>query len=63
LARAAGRDPARIEISVFGAEPKGSAVLQELAAAGADRYVIFVPSHGPWQMERELAALAAVLGL
>jgi len=61
-ARAAGRDASKIEISVFGSEPS----LDQRKAyedAGVDRYVIFQKSAGPWEMERQLSALAGLLGL
>ena len=60
-ARAAGRDASKIEISVFGSEPS----LDQRKAyedAGVDRYVIFQKSAGPWEMERQLSALAGLLG-
>jgi probable F420-dependent oxidoreductase len=59
-ARAAGRDPAKIEVSVFGPEPSRE-LLDSYAAVGVGRYVTFVASHGPGQMEKELARLAAQL--
>jgi len=59
-ARAAGRDPGKIEISVFGQEPTKQ-VLDDYERRGVARYVTFVPSHGPGEMERELASLAARL--
>src|SRR5437867_3142365 len=61
-ARAAGRDASKIEISVFGSEPS----LDQRKAyedAGVHRYVIFQKSAGPWEMERQLSALAGLLGL
>ncbi len=61
-ARAAGRDPARIEISVFGEEPTGD-LLKEYADAGATRYVIFVQSFEQAEMQRQLTILAGKLGM
>lgn len=61
-AKAARRDPAKIEISVFGQEPAKDQ-RKAYAGAGADRYVVFVQPHGPGDMQRQLAALAGVLGL
>lgn len=57
-ARAAGRDPDAIEISVFGPEPT-SRTLEDYAKVGVVRYVTFVASYGPGEMQRELAAMAA----
>ncbi len=61
-AHASGRDPGKLEISVFGQEPSAQ-TLDALERAGAVRYVTFVPSHGPGDMERELSTLAAHLNL
>jgi probable F420-dependent oxidoreductase len=62
FASAAGRDPGKIEISVFGQDSTPELV-QKYAAAGANRYVLFVDSFAPGEMERELAALAKRLGM
>jgi alkanesulfonate monooxygenase SsuD/methylene tetrahydromethanopterin reductase-like flavin-dependent oxidoreductase (luciferase family) len=61
-ARAAGRDASRIEVSVFGGAPDRE-TLQGHEDAGTDRWVVFVPSHGSVEMERELASLARQLGI
>jgi probable F420-dependent oxidoreductase len=61
-AHAAGRDPSKIEISVFGQEPSPQ-MLEDFENAGAVRYVTFVPSHASGEMERELSALAGRLRL
>jgi probable F420-dependent oxidoreductase len=62
LAREAGRDGSAIEISPFGGRPERDQ-LKAYADAGASRYVIFVDSFGPGEMQVELAALASHLGL
>ncbi len=61
-ARRAGRDPDRIEISVFGQEPTREQ-LEEYAASGAARYVIFVQSYEPGEMQRQLGVLARNVGI
>ncbi len=61
-ARSAGRDPSRIEISVFGGKPTQE-MLKAYADAGVVRYVTFVESYAPGEMERQLTALAGSLGL
>ena len=62
FASAAGRDPGQIEISTFGRDSSPEMV-QKYEDAGAARYVLFVDSFGPEEMERELTALAKQLGL
>jgi probable F420-dependent oxidoreductase len=61
-ARSTGRDGSRIEVSIFGGPPD-QAAQRAYGEAGVDRYVVFVPSHGPGDMERELSKLARELGL
>lgn len=61
-ARAAGRDPEGIEISVFGEEPAGD-LIKEYADAGVTRYVIFVQSFEQGEMQRQLTILAGKLGM
>lgn len=61
-ARAAGRDPSRIEISVFGGKPTQD-MLKAYEDAGAARYVTFVESYGSGEIKRQLAGLASNLGM
>ncbi|HYK87409.1 MAG TPA: LLM class F420-dependent oxidoreductase [Acidobacteriota bacterium] len=61
-AKAAGRDPGKIEISVFGQEP-AKELLKEYADVGLTRYVVFVQSFASGEMQRQLAILAGNLGL
>lgn len=61
-AKAAGRNPDRIEISVFGQEPTAD-LLKEYAQSGVTRYVIFVQSYEPGEMQRQLSVLAGNLGM
>ena len=59
-ARAVGRDPGKIEISIFGQEPARD-MLDAYARAGVVRYVTFVPSLVAGEMQQALARLAAQL--
>jgi probable F420-dependent oxidoreductase len=61
-ARAAGRTADLIEISVFGQEPTKD-LLKQYEDSGAARYVIFVQSYEPGEMQRQLATLAGRLGM
>jgi len=58
--REAGRDPATLKVSVFGAQPDKQRA-QEFFDAGADRVILMVPSEGEAETVRRLEEWAGTL--